>query len=382
MIFAVDTHDILLKNRRKNKIVLKKKKWGRYSAGGKSLNSLKSLGISVQGRYNLEHKTIMEETMKRKSFALLLSLTLALSLAGCAFSRPVPSAAPTAEPAGSAEDPAGSALADVVLETGRQNGERFESVIQLEGMEETVQYEHVVSKAAGFEMDYEYEDLLRRSEADREIFLSAWDDPAQPVNYLEVRYDTGNAELVASALNAGLSASYETTLEETDLDRAGRCLCIDASQVKGGGLASQMQRVYIIPASDGCRIATAHYSLEAAEGFGHRFHSMLHTLSVIERSAPDTLSNEQALAAIRNYCLISNPDLEDILNAGEYPTYWEIVAADEQQVVVLFRSYTGAEIRYYIDRATGETQGSEFVPGITPAEQQTEESLNVRDYLS
>ena len=245
--------------------------------------------------------------MKRNFLALILSLTLAFSLAGCAFSRPAQSAAPTAEPAGSAEEPADSETANVVVETGRQNGERFESVIQLEGMEETVQYEHVVSRAAGFEIDYEYENLVRRSEADRELFLSAWDDPAQPVNYLEVRYDTGNAELVASALNAGLAASYDTTLEETDLDRAGRCLCIEASQVKGGGLANQLQRVYIIPASDGCRIATAHYSLEAAEGFGRRFQSMLHTLSVIERSAPALLSNEQALAAIKAYCYRSNP---------------------------------------------------------------------------
>ena len=323
--------------------------------------------------------------MKQKILALILSLTLALSLAGCAFSRPTQSAAPTAEPqaapAGSAEEPAASEPADVALKTGRQNGERFEEVILLEGMEETVKYEHVVSTAAGIEIDYEYEDLARRSEADRELFLSVWDDPSQPVNYLEVRYDTGNAELVASALNAGLAASYDTTLEETELERAGRCLRINASQVKGGGLADQLQTVYIIPASDGCRIATAHYSLEAAEGFGSRFHSMLQTLSVIDRSGPSTLSDEQALAAIEKYCYLSNQDLEAIVNAGEYPIFWEIAAADEQQVVVLFRSYTGAEVRYYIDRATGNAYATEFVPGITPEEQRTEESLNVWNYL-
>lgn len=230
--------------------------------------------------------------MKRNFLALLLALSLAFSLAGCAFSRPVQSASPTAKPTGSAAESAGSESADIVLESGRQNGERFESVILLEGMEETVKYEHVVSSAAGIEIDYEYEELVRRSEADRELFLSAWDDPAQPVNYLEVRYDTGNAELVASALNAGLAASYDTTLEEAELERAGRCLRIDASQVKGGGLADQLQTVYIIPAADGCRIATAHYSLEAAEGFGQRFHSMLRSLSVIERSEPAAPSDE------------------------------------------------------------------------------------------
>ena len=323
--------------------------------------------------------------MKKKLLALILSLALALSLAGCAFSRPVQSAAPTAgpqtAPVESAEEPSVSEPANIVAEAGRANGERFEKVVQLEGMEETVKYEHVVSAAAGIEMDYEYEDLVRRSEADRELFISAWDDPAQPENYLELRYDTGNAELVASALNATLSQSYESVVEEAVLDRAGRCLRIDAFEVKGGGVADHLQTVYIIPAADGCRIGAAHYTIEAAEGFGRRFDAMLHTLSVIDRSGAASLSDEQALAAIRNYCLISNPDLEDILNAGEYPTYWEIAARDEQQVVVLFRSYTGAEIRYYIDRATGDAYVTEYVPGITPEEQRTEESLNVRNYL-
>ena len=93
------------------------------------------------------------------------------------------------------------------------------------------------------------------------------------------------------------------------------------------------------------------------------------------------LTEEQALTAIRNYCVSVNPDLEDIVNAGEYPAYWEISSADDQQIVVLYRSYTGALVRYYIDRLTGETRVTEFVPGITEEEQPTEESFNVNLYL-
>lgn len=105
-----------------------------------------------------------------------------------------------------------------------------------------------------------------------------------------------------------------------------------------------------------------------------------------ENDAPavteERLSDEQALSAIINYCCMNNPALEDIVNAGEYPTYWEIASSGEQEIVVLFRSYTGAQIRYYIDRSTGDTYVTEYVPGITPEEQRTDESFNVKDYLA
>lgn len=83
----------------------------------------------------------------------------------------------------------------------------------------------------------------------------------------------------------------------------------------------------------------------------------------------------------RNYCFTINPDLEGIIKAEEYPVYWEIVSSDEREIVVLFRSYTGAQIRYFIDCATGDTYVTEYVPGISTEEQRTDESINVRDYL-
>lgn len=93
------------------------------------------------------------------------------------------------------------------------------------------------------------------------------------------------------------------------------------------------------------------------------------------------LSQEQALAAIRQYDLTGNPELGGLVDAGEYPVYWTVVSSSDSEIVVLFRSYTGAEIRYYIDAVSGQTYVTEFVPGITPEEQRTEESFNARDYL-
>lgn len=96
----------------------------------------------------------------------------------------------------------------------------------------------------------------------------------------------------------------------------------------------------------------------------------------------EKLTDEQALTAIRNYCYAVNPGLEEIVNAGQYPVYWDVSSSDEQTIVVLFRSYTGAQVRYYVNRAMGDTYVTEFVPGITPEEQRTEESFNTRDHLS
>ncbi len=95
----------------------------------------------------------------------------------------------------------------------------------------------------------------------------------------------------------------------------------------------------------------------------------------------ESISDEQALAAIKKYCHSNNPDLEGIEKAGEYPVYWEVASSTEEEIVVLYRSYTAAQIRYYIDTKTGDTYVTEFVPGITDKEERTEESFNIKDYI-
>lgn len=94
-----------------------------------------------------------------------------------------------------------------------------------------------------------------------------------------------------------------------------------------------------------------------------------------------TIDDELALSAIKNYCHINNPDLKDIESAGEYPVSWEVSSSAEHEIVILFRSYTGALIRYYIDPVSGDTYVTEFVQGITDEEERTDESFNIRDYL-
>lgn len=215
--------------------------------------------------------------MKKTMIALTILMALAFTLAGCGDVRPGESETPAAEPQVEATE---SVAAEAT--TGRQDGERFEAVIMLEGMEETVGYEHVRNESAGFELDYEYEDLERRTTDDGECFLSRWDSPDDPWNYLELRYDQGNADLVADAMKATLSGLYETVEEEPcTLDGVGDCIRIDASGAKNGAPAGSLQSVYVIPAGEGCLVAAAHCTIESAEGFGARFSYMLNTLSLL-----------------------------------------------------------------------------------------------------
>ena len=279
--------------------------------------------------------------MKKTIVAFVLLAALVLSLTACGTARPTETEAPAVEPQSSAPQeseptdetrPANTMTAyradgsSVILEDGgdgttwidengllyylgedgvlrargfedlyietpsaesepvRQDGERFEAVIILEGMEEPVQYEHIRNTSLGFEMDYDYENFVRSSDAERERFISGWDDPANPENYLEITFSAEDAETAAAAVREALSASYELNESVRELERAGSCIRIEASVIKGtNNMADQIQVVTIIPAADGCCVATEHYSIESAEGIGRRFSYMLNTLSLLEK---------------------------------------------------------------------------------------------------
>ncbi len=163
--------------------------------------------------------------------------------------------------------------------TLRPNGERFETTLVLEGMEETVRYEHIVNFILGIEMDYDYELFLRRSETDRECFISLYDDPQNPLNYLEVAFRTQDADAAVSTVCETLSETYDLVQRPHTLQNAGDCTVIDASRAKGTMIMPDLlQTVYVIPAADGSIVATLHCTIESSEGFGTRIGHMLNTL--------------------------------------------------------------------------------------------------------
>jgi hypothetical protein len=94
------------------------------------------------------------------------------------------------------------------------------------------------------------------------------------------------------------------------------------------------------------------------------------------------ITDELALAAVKNYCVAQNPALEDNTANGGAPFYWDIASSTDQEIVVVFRSSTGAINRYYIDPLSGSTYVTEQVPGIIDNEQKTDETLNLWDYVA
>ena len=165
--------------------------------------------------------------------------------------------------------------------SGRQDGERFQGVIMLEGMEETVSYEHVRNDVIGIELDYDYENFVRSSGPASECFISRYDNADSPENYLELIYTEENADSAAASIAESLSQSYNIIQETRTLSGAGACAHIDASADKNDQTPDHLQAVYVIPLSNGCVIATMHYGFEAADGFGRRFNEIMNTLTVM-----------------------------------------------------------------------------------------------------
>ena len=166
--------------------------------------------------------------------------------------------------------------------TGRQDGERFQGSVILEGMPEAVSYEHVKNETIGIELDYDYENFERRSSPSGECFISKYDNVDDPEIYLEIIRTEEDADSAAASISDSLSKDYLVIKEAFTLQNAGACTRLDASATPDNQTPDKLQTVYIIPLRSGCAVATAHYPFEAAEGFGHRFAEILNTLTVIK----------------------------------------------------------------------------------------------------
>lgn len=211
------------------------------------------------------------------SVALLLVLLPMAMLSGCGRTDTASATPAPTEQAAPSEVPQAAAT------PGRQDGERFETTVIVEGMEETVSYEHIRNEALGFEMDYDYEILERRKDTDREVFLALGEDPEDPWNCFEIRRTAGDADSVTAGLKTNFSDSYDTvSAAPFTFDGAGACTCIDISGAKDGKApAGSLLTVYVIPANDSCLVALVRCTYESAGGFGVRANAMLNTLTLI-----------------------------------------------------------------------------------------------------
>ncbi len=97
--------------------------------------------------------------------------------------------------------------------------------------------------------------------------------------------------------------------------------------------------------------------------------------------APEVVTDEQALEAVKNFVLSSNHGVTPEANGEEVTEYYEVESSTGEEIVVLYRSYTASQTRFYIERATGHTEVTELVPGIIDEETSTGESFNIWNYI-
>ena len=97
--------------------------------------------------------------------------------------------------------------------------------------------------------------------------------------------------------------------------------------------------------------------------------------------APDVITDEEALDAVRSFVASTNPEIVAMEYSDDYTVVFEVESSTGEEVVVLFRSYTASQTRFYIDRHTGETKVTERVPGIIDEETPTGETFNIKNYM-
>ncbi len=105
------------------------------------------------------------------------------------------------------------------------------------------------------------------------------------------------------------------------------------------------------------------------------------TATPTEAPVADVITDEMVCNAVARYAAVTSPGLQEVIDSGNVFAYWIVESTDENNVVIMFRSYTGAIIRYHVDRKTGEAYVTEYIAVIMDAEEPTGETFNVKDYL-
>ena len=99
------------------------------------------------------------------------------------------------------------------------------------------------------------------------------------------------------------------------------------------------------------------------------------------RTRTGKLTEDEACQGIVNYCYAQNPDLSN-MSSDTYSFYWTVDRVTEQEIVILFRSYTAARIYYHVDPVSGDVYTTvSGVPGYEYEEGPGDERFNIFDFL-
>ena len=100
-----------------------------------------------------------------------------------------------------------------------------------------------------------------------------------------------------------------------------------------------------------------------------------------ETEPPKPLTDEEAMTGFGNYLYFKIKNLQKILDEDKVPCTWGISSSDKNEIVIMFKSNTGALLRYHVNRNTGKTYVTQYAVE-TNSFFRTRETLNVREYIN
>lgn len=126
----------------------------------------------------------------------------------------------------------------------------------------------------------------------------------------------------------------------------------------------------------GTTVVLANKSTEPPE-----FSELIPESSPRETEPPKPLTDEEALSGFENYLYFKIKNLQKILDEDKVPCTWGIASSNKKEIMIMFRSNTGALLRYHINRNTGKTYVTQYAIQ-SNSYYRTRETLNIRDYLN
>ena len=79
-----------------------------------------------------------------------------------------------------------------------------------------------------------------------------------------------------------------------------------------------------------------------------------------ETEPPKPLTDDEALTGFTNYLYFKIKNLQKILDEDKVPCTWGIASSDQKEIMIMFKSNTGALLRYHINRSTGKTYVTQY----------------------
>lgn len=94
-------------------------------------------------------------------------------------------------------------------------------------------------------------------------------------------------------------------------------------------------------------------------------------------ASKDSITEEMALTGVSNYCHRAYD--WSVAEGDSSIMYVAMEAATDSAYQVVFRSYTGALVYFYVDKTSGSTRMVEYVPGLNVKSEAG--TINLFDYL-